>query len=377
MRSLGSLLILPYLARDTLHRWLARPSSPLARLLVTYTLGFCGLVYLGSYAISAKALRERIHRGGAGLLVAAETCMGEDPVHAAGRWLLPKNKEEYALHVFHEAFVPVQVGTGFSTLVELPPDMATLLPPGSRRGLLALPERATDQRSPVEVVVDGFRLSASALPEGQAGLLRRLWPGGAVLMPAGSLPQVWQHGFIRKYALQPKTVDAEHVGRWERALRLLARLENRNMTVVGNASLLEELDHLERIQYRMRVWVALGISIIICVLLTSISALEFRQNRYVYALLGSFGVGRPLMLLSFMGENAALTGVGFLGALGTLQGALQYMTHTLYRSPGLDLGLQELDADIRTFLLSLGISILVSSLPLLAAICRPIGTVLK
>ncbi len=373
----GGFLILLYLARDTLHRWLMRLSSPLARVLVVFSLSLCGLVYLSSYVISIKALRERINRSGGGLIVAAEVVTDRHPVHGFGRYLLPSSLGDYTLHVYYEAFAPVRVGQGVSTLVELPPDKAALLPLRARKGLLVLPEHATEQRLPVEVVVSGYRLQASTLPESEAGELRRLWPGGAVLAPAGCLPDVWRQGFIRKYALLVHQMDEAHVGQWETVLRLLSRMEKRNMTIISSASLLGELRTLERVQYRMRVWVTIGISMIINLLMTSVSSLEYRQNQYVYALLGSFGVSRPLLFLSFVAENTVLVAAGFAIALTVLYGALQYMTETLYRTPGLYMSLWELEDDIRTFCLAFVICILVSAIPIMVALGRPIGKILK
>ena len=66
------LLILPYLVRDTIHRWLMRISSPLARLFVVLFLSFCGLIFLSSYVIAVKVLRDRIRSSGADLVVATE-----------------------------------------------------------------------------------------------------------------------------------------------------------------------------------------------------------------------------------------------------------------------------------------------------------------
>ena len=134
---------------------------------------------------------------------------------------------------------------------------------------------------------------------------------------------------------------------------------------------------MERTQYSFRVWVTLGISVIICLLLTSISSLEFRQNRYVYALIGSFGISRLLLFLSFIVENTFLVTVGFVASLAALWSVREYITGVLYKSPELTLDLWELENDIRTFCLAFGICVLVSSLPIGAAACRPIGKVLK
>lgn len=372
---IGTLRALLYLVRDALHRWVTRISSPLARVMVVFFLSLSGLIFLSSYVISVKALRMRINRSGAGLIIAAEMVQGG--IHAPGHALIHRVPGEYTLHIFHESFVPVQIGQTYSTLVELPPELSALLPAGANNGVLVLPEKAVNQCFPIEVKLNDYRLTGVTLPEDKANFLRRLWPGGAVFVPAGSQQAVWSGGFMRKYVLQVQQVDGASVMRWENMLRQLSRLDKRNMSIISSANLLDELSELESIQYRVRVWVALGISAITCLLLTSISTLEYRENRYVYALLGSFGVSRPLLFLSFIGENSTLVGIGFGGALAALHGALHYMTHTLYRAPELQLSLWELEADIRTFCLALGICVGVSGIPILVAISRPIGKVLK
>ena len=85
-----------YLTRDTLHRWRTRVSSPLARLSVAFFLSVCGLVFLSSYVISVKILRQRIHRSGGNLVVATE--MVHDPAkRKAGRSVIPPAPEKYNL----------------------------------------------------------------------------------------------------------------------------------------------------------------------------------------------------------------------------------------------------------------------------------------
>lgn len=63
MKSL--ILTVLYLAKDTVHRWLSRLSSPLARVLVVFFLTLAALCGMGSYAISAKIVKDKLlSRGG-------------------------------------------------------------------------------------------------------------------------------------------------------------------------------------------------------------------------------------------------------------------------------------------------------------------------
>lgn len=371
----ASLLILLYLARDTLCRWLMRLSSPLSRVLVVFFLSFCGLVFLASYVISLKVLRERIRGSGGDLVVGTEFVSGQKAIAPRGRGLLPPAVGGDRCHLFRDAFVSVRVGNAFFTLAEYPLALTQDLAGGN--SLRFLPAKPCAGELPVEVELDGHRLPAGTLPEAQAGFLRHLYPGGAVFMPPDTMPQIWKGGFVRRYVVKVKDVTVDNVAAWENTLRLLSQLDQGNMNVLSGANMMRSLQEMEESQQQFRLGVSLGISVIICCLLTSISTLEYRQNEYVYALIGSFGISRALLLGAFLVENTVLVAAGFAGALGALQGVLPYITRVLYRSPRTILSLAELREDITLFCLAFLVCIAVSSLPILAAVRKPIGNVLK
>jgi len=371
----ASLLILLYLARDTLRRWLMRLSSPLSRVLVVFFLSFCGLVFLASYVISLKVLRERIRESGGDLVVGTEFVSGQQPAAQRGHELLPPVVGEDRCYLFHDAFISARIENSFFTLVEYP--LALTLPMAGGNSLRFLPAKPCNSELPVEVELDGHRLPAGTLPEAQAGFLRHLYPGGAVFLPPGSMPQLWSNGFVRRYVVKVKEVTVDNVAAWENTLRLLSQLDQGNMNIISGANMMRSLHELEESQQQFRLGVSLGISVIIGCLLTSISTLEYRQNEYVYALIGSFGISRAVLVCNFLAENAVLVAAGFAGALGALQGVLPYITRVLYRSPRTMLSLAELREDITLFCLAFLVCIAVSSLPILAAVRKPIGNVLK
>lgn len=372
----GTLLIAFYLARDTVYRWFTRPSSPLARLSVVFFLSLCGLIFLSSYVISVKVLRQRIHRSGANLVVVAEY-MERGSVHRSGHELVQPDPEQYDLYLFHESFAGTMMGKRRYSLVEYMPVCTGLFPRTERNGMYLLPAAPVYQTGPEEVSLDGYSLRAVTIPEKQAGILRRLYREGAVFIPYGSLNNIWQNGYMRRYVLRMKNPTADQVQQQEAALSLLGKLDKRRLNILSSGKLLEQLGEMESTQYSFRVWITLGISAIICLLLTSISSLEFQQNRYIYALIGSFGINRFVLFLSFIVENTVLLAVGFAASLAAVWGVRDYITRVLYKSPDITLTLWELENDIRTFLLAFGICVLVSSIPIAFAASRPIGKILK
>ncbi len=339
-------------------------------------LSLCGLIFLSSYVISVKVLRQRIHRSGANLVVAAEY-MERGSVHRSGHELVQADPSRYDLYVFHEAFVGAVTGRQRYSLVEYMPMGTNLFPRTESNGMYLLPAAPVQQAGPEEVSLDGYSLRAVTIPEKHAGILRRLYREGAVFIPYGSLSNIWQNGYMRRYVMRMKNPTAQQVQEQEAALSLLGKLDKRRLNILSSGKLMEQLGELENTQYSFRVWITLGISTIICLLLTSISSLEFQQNRYIYALIGSFGINRFLLFVSFIIENALLVALGFAASLAAVWGVRDYITRVLYKSPDITLSLWELENDIRTFLLAFGICVLISSIPIGIAACRPIGKVLK
>lgn len=372
----STILIAFYLTRDTLHRWCTHASSPLARLSVVFFLSFCGLVFLSSYAVSIKMLQQRINRSGANLVVTTEFKRAGEP-HRSGHALIPPRPELYRLFLFNEAFASARIGQQHYPLVEYMPGCTDLFPPTERNGMFLLPAQPCKQQVPETVQVEGFSLTAVVIPESAAGMLRRLHQNGAVFVPYGSLGTLWEHGYIARSVLRLHHADADHVLGIEQMLRLMAKLDERQMSIISSGSLLAELGQMERTQYSCRVWITVGISCIICLLLTSISTLEYRQSSHVYALIGSFGISRAVLYLNFIVENMVLVALGFVGSLAAMAASSSYVVTELFKEQGISLSLRELENDIRTFCLAFGICIFVSSIPIGIAATRPIGKVLK
>ena len=81
------ILTILYLARDTVHRWFTRVSSPIARILVVYFLTLSALAALGSYVISLNVVRDEIIKRGGDTVVSSFSTSADHAVY------LPSYKE--------------------------------------------------------------------------------------------------------------------------------------------------------------------------------------------------------------------------------------------------------------------------------------------
>ncbi len=371
------LFLLLYLLRDTLHRWCRRISSPLSRLLVVSSLSFCGVLFLSNYALSIRTLTEKIMQSGADLLVASEFVSAEQIVPGEGRVLITTDPGECEIYILHDLIIAGKIGTTSYNIVEYMPELTKLLP-DTGNALFLLPAVPADHSTPADIDIEGHRVQGIVLNEARAGFLRKLYPAGALFIPHGSSPfNDRSLGMFRKYVLRFRDVDAKKVARWEQTLQLLSRLDERNFNIISSRAMLQELDTLRELQFRFRLGIMLGSCFVIGLLLTSISSMEFRQNEYVYALMGSFGISRLTLFFTFVAENTLLVFGGFGIALLALDNTGQYMVDKLYKMSNYRFSLDILQDDIHIFLTAFIFCILISSLPILAAIFRPIGKILK
>ena len=116
------ILTVLYLAKDTVHRWFTRISSPVARVLVVYFLTLSALAALGSYVITLNLVRHELIVRGADTVAAAISSQNRDrPVFIPTYDAIDKalQAESYALQAHGIVSLPngqsVQVGTRWGT----------------------------------------------------------------------------------------------------------------------------------------------------------------------------------------------------------------------------------------------------------------------
>ncbi len=371
------LFLFLYLLRDTLHRWCTRLSSPLSRLFVVLSLSFCGLVFLSNYALSIRLLEDKLTRSGADLLVVGEYMSGKKALPGEGPGLFSAVPGECELYQFNDLFVSGKVNNASCSIVEYMPELVKHLP-DTENAVYVLPPSPVAHGGPVDIDIEGHHLKGILLSRPQEGILRKLYTNGAIFIPQGcfSLSSV-SFGMVKKHVLRFLSLDVQTVTRWERMLSLLSRLDKRNLTVVSSGKMLQELEQLKQLQYRFRMGIVLGCCCVIGLLLTSISSMEFRQNEYVYALMGSFGISRLCLFFTFVAENALLVFGAFGIALLGLANTGQYLVEELYHMEGYVFSMNTLQDDIRIFIIAFMVCIPISCLPIAAAILRPIGKILK
>ena len=377
------ILTILYLAKDTVHRWFTRASSPLARVLVVFFLSLCALCFLGSYVISAKAIRDKIRARG-GDLVAAFFMLPKD---SSGAFL--PTRQETLQHLGADSVVIIPAGNAEVDERRYIPmitydfrragQFMPMLSPGGGPTLLCPAENPPYPAGPLDVSVqdNSFTVMVRHLPGDH--MLMRLQPGGVLLVPPEQLEYVNQGRNMRylRMLLQVQELEnAESLNRVCRYLETLKRLEGLEGSVSSAAGLLEEMDIILSNQTQCRATFCLGIVFIVGILLTALAGMEYRQNEFIYTLMKSFGINPLLLVASFIVENLVLVAVSFGAAVLVFMKA-QRVIVAQFKLGQYSLTIEEIMPEIQLISATLLLCVLVSAIPITVAANRQIGRVLK
>lgn len=377
------ILTILYLAKDTVHRWFTRASSPLARVLVVFFLSLCALCFLGSYVISAKAIRDKIRARG-GDLVAAFFMLPKD---SSGAFL--PTRQETLQHLGADSVVIIPAGNAEVDERRYIPmitydfrragQFMPMLSPGGGPTLLCPAENPPYPAGPLDVSVqnDSYTVMVRHLPGDH--MLMRLQPGGVLLVPPEQLEYVNQGRNMRylRMLLQVQELEnAESLNRVCRYLETLKRLEGLEGSISSAAGLLEEMDIILSNQTQCRATFCLGIVFIVGILLTALAGMEYRQNEFIYTLMKSFGINPLLLVASFIVENLILVAVSFGAAILVFMKA-QRVIVAQFKLGQYSLSIEEIMPEIQLISATLLLCVLVSAIPITVAANRQIGRVLK
>ncbi len=375
-----------YLAKDTVNRWFTRLSSPVARVLVVFFLTLCALCFLGSYVISAKLMRDRIHQQG-GDLVFLMVSSGRDD----GEFCLPRPGEldkllgadSVALRSIGYARNEEGRGVALYTYdFERSGQFLPLLAP-SGMPTLFIGERSTLQPGPasVELGRETVEVFVRRMPEEH--LLARLANRGDILIVQpdsfiASVAAQRSRGNSQQLVLRVRdTSSSAGVRRAQDYCENFLRLEGVQGHVRSALPLLREMDVILSNQMQCRIAFCAGIAFIVGILLTALAGMEYRQNEYIYTLMKSFGI-HPLMLVAaFIVENLVLVGASFAAAVWSFMYFQKFIVAQFFKMGHYLLKLEEIAPELQLIAVSLLGCVLVSAIPIIFAANRDIGRVLK
>lgn len=383
MRSL--ILTILYLAKDTVHRWFSRVSSPLARVLVVYFLTLSALAALGGFIISINVVRNNIIQRGANIVTAS--LYTHD-----GASYIPTEKEldemlDADSYVFRH-LGPASIVGGRSVTVytcdfSRVGALAPFLAPGGGPTLLKGESDTRFLPGPGNAVINGEEVDISVRSVPDNHPIMRLFQGAALFVLPEDAERIRERSPETEYAHHILAISVRHLESSEQVRRVVnflqkfSDLDDLQGRIVSALFYLEEMDEVLSHQTECRIVFCLGISIIVGILLTALAGMEYRQNEYIYTLMKSFGIHPLLLVGSFIVENIIIVGGSFAGAIATFMYFQRIIVTQILKLGDYTISLQEIMPEILLISYTLLGCVLISSIPIFAAANRRIGRVLK
>ncbi|MGE9268930.1 MAG: hypothetical protein ACQKBY_12610 [Verrucomicrobiales bacterium] len=371
------ILIASYLWKDTWRRWFEQPGSILARSVVTIIMVALAVLLLVGFQMQIQKLRSQIESFGLDNLLLVETISPNDEAVAPEHRFGALAKHGHLITV-KKLLVNGQSSDG---------NRASVVSYGDRdlRGL------APYLRYGHEVFLLSSRLKAGLVVDYEVegkyyrGVTLEPDPDMAQLMQSDTLfiprsqgEEYEERGYSMIYYLQ-RHPSAPDIKKITDAVNAVTRRDGFGRVELRSAVMLrEKLNQLQSQQANLRFWMAALLGAALSLIYGTLSVLEFRQSMYVSALLRSFGAPRALLALRTVGENLLIVNAVALGVIWLLSQKHSLIFKSL-RLSSTDDNLDQLYWGTETFwiLAFANLGVLLSSLPVLFAMRKPVGKVLN
>ncbi len=378
----ASILISFYLLKDIWKRWFETPGGVLSRLLVALLLSLLLLIIHASFTLSAASLQQKISQMGIRTILITHSMRDLEadrdllprllsPLSQKGTLLQLRQLTTTATDEFGKPLAAYAYADGMLPALNSASPKAS-----SASSYLLSTQLPAGMLTPVQIDTVGETIAQVIPPP--TWLARLGSSQTAVLIPEALAEPFLKRGFLELIAfLGSETIDLTAI---EAQLRTLLRLEDLTGVQINSPSaLLSQLDEIETTQQKWQSGFGFFGGLAVSLVFGSIAILEYRQNRYIIALLRSFGTPSLLLMMRYFIEAALLVTLAALGA----RAAAIYLHPQIFSTIGIEPSLLN-----RSFLdpyswdttwqnlrwLALGA--LLSVLPIALALRIPVGKIL-
>ncbi|WP_411826261.1 FtsX-like permease family protein [Luteolibacter sp. AS25] len=361
-----------YLIRNSLRRWVEQPLSLISKVTVAALLGiFTTLVLAGIRGLGNELDKRLLDKE---ILTAyiAETYSASEALEEISS--IGPSSSFWNDIVGKQTVVYQSTATADTGQQEGLPILA--VDSIEAEGLVDDFYLLSNQRPKDQVV--GFSIGAFAsealvkpIPEKfQFALLSR--PG--ILADFDRLSPLFARGYTKTVVLEAQNISQlERVQDMTDTLRIV---EGRRMFLRSNLPILREIEKIRKLQSTALVVVTFLSSAILGLIFGSLAWLEFREERYVLALIRSFGVRSSSLVVHSLLENCFIAVSGVIAGVSGLHflsnALLKTNSSMLVLMPDIDL----LTSDTYVLILGSLIGGLLAAIPVFVGLRKPLGLVL-
>lgn len=199
--------------------------------------------------------------------------------------------------------------------------------------------------------------------------------GELVLGSTKRLVPLLKSGFTRHLMLQAKSLA--EIERMQAVVDVMKVRENRRIYMNSSLPLLLKIREISVIQKYILVAVTLGSALTLGLICGALAWMEFREERYLLALIRSFGVGRRLLLAHAVVENCLVSIIGVLLGIAVVALAAVVLQGGVLNLAWLDNGQLMSTRVLGVLMAGALMGGLLSCLPIAIGLKTPIGLILK
>ena len=227
----------------------------------------------------------------------------------------------------------------------------------------------------IDYQLNGMEVRGIALhPEEK---IAQLIQGDTLVLPSQQLRDIEARGFSMIYYLQ-RDKDAPDVGELINAVNHMVRTDGDGKVEVKSAVMLRDrLRKLQSQQNTMRFSLAIILGGALALVYGVLSILEFRQSMYVSSLLRSFGVSSFMLGIRTIVENLLIVNLIALSVIYLLSLYHNYIFSSLNLSTLDDATNLYWGYETCLIFVAANLGVMISSLPVIWALNKPIGQVLE
>ncbi len=380
-----SLTLIPiYLWKNTVHRWIEHPASPLTKIFIPAIFSLLATFILILFTFLANKLEEELSKSSIRTITINEMVRSHNvhnhllaSTHESQMW--KSQSEETQVVTLLRAFAMANLPNGVKAPIFTSHDNLEGVPDlleGDRPNIYLLTKDDLNEPN-VRCEINDITLYASVqrMPDWLQGEIRDNY---ILIAPINMIQPLLVEGYT--YTVYATTKESRQVSSLEKAMSAYYKAEGRNVRILSSTELLNAIHELENAQRRIQTSIILFVACILSLILGNIAILEFNREAYLFALLRSFGVTSKQIILHVFLENIILVLLGVSLTASTwkliLQSAQNYIPTGMLSIAASDKLILSQN-DIITLSSSMLIGAILAILPVIIGLRKHTGTILQ
>lgn len=375
-----------YLWKNTLKRWFESPVTPLSRFALVFVIGFFAMVSLAALKGIETEIDRQILGNDLNSVIVTEIVSKQEASERLQESILEElmwserfenSKVSFLWRASISAFwrrEPIQVfsvnnlerfdGLSVFSGIEIPE--AYLLVPKNFKLL--------DSVYKVSVEFDNkeIEVSVANIPD---WFRRDLNNEQVIVAPIAFLSGILQQGF--SLICVASFEDVNELKRFVKEFEAYNRAQGNRITLRSSLALIEKLERFKKIEINFRIMLTWAVALIFALIFGTMAWLEFREERFLLALLRSFGTSSFLLCIHSFIENIVLVGLALL-ALPLIWQFLLPVLGNLGVSQFLLVDFGDVDlVDLMPFSTGMFVGCLLAMGPVWFGLRKPVGLILS